>query len=181
MRSVLITLAAALTAPIVAALPHSDGPSIDKDILSRRGSQSGLAARADIPKEEQIGHLVTSHGCFSTGGGFPQCRDLILMSWGEDGDYGDCNTPSVNSAFEDPCEIKGSDEVKIDTPMGEGLFQPDSNCGNDGKQGTIITAMDDTSVSGYECVKDDHQFTTWCGFSWSNNAVMKCTYKGEFE
>lgn len=181
MRSVLITLTAALAVPMVAALPHPDDASIARDILSRKGSSSKLVVRDDIPKEDQVGYLVSSHGCFAAGSGFPQCRDLITMTWGKEGDYGDCNDPSVNSAFEDYCEIKGSDEVKIDTPMGEGLFQPDSNCGKDGKQGLIITAMDDTSVSGYECVKEDHSFSEWCGFTWSNDVQFKCTYKGQFD
>lgn len=181
MHSVLIGLIAALTAPIVAAIPYPDISNTAKDILTRKGSKSGLITRDDIPNEEKIGYLIFSHGCFAAGSGFPQCRDLYTMKWGKEGEYKSCNDDSVDSAFEEYCSIKGSDEVKVDTPMGEGIFQPDADhCGKGGgPEGFIITALNDISSSGYECVKDDHQFSENCGFTWASDSEMKCTYKGQ--
>lgn len=181
MRSILMSLALALTASITTAIPYPTTLTTSKATLSRKAPQPGLIARDDIPNEEKIGYLIFSHGCFSSGSGFPQCRDLYTMKWGEEGDYESCNDDSVDSAFEEFCDIKGSDEVKVDTPMGEGIWQPDADhCGKGGgPEGFIVTAMDDTSASAYECVRDDYQFTENCGFTWASHSYMKCTWKGE--
>ncbi|EPS31255.1 hypothetical protein POX_h09551 [Penicillium oxalicum] len=183
MRSILISLIAALTAPLVTAVPHPDISFTAKNILTQKGSQSGLVPRDDLPNEKKIGYLIFSHGCFSSGSGFPHCGDLITMKWGKEGEYKSCNDHPVDSAFEKFCSIKSQDMVKVDTPMGQGIWQRDvKSCGKGrGREGLILTALDDFSASGYECVRDDHQFSENCGFTWASHSRMKCTYKGELE
>ncbi|KAL2864134.1 uncharacterized protein BJX67DRAFT_383975 [Aspergillus lucknowensis] len=177
MRSILLSIVAALTGSIIAAIPNPDSPNTSKATLSRRGSQPGLIARDDIPNKEKIGYLIFSHSRVAS----LQCSDLYTMKWGDEGGYESCTDDSVDSAFAEFCDIKVEDEVKVDTPMGEGIWWPDADqCGKGGNpEGFIITAMDDTSATGYECVRDDHQFTENCGMTWASHLYMKCTYKGE--
>ncbi|KAL2867688.1 uncharacterized protein BJX67DRAFT_76124 [Aspergillus lucknowensis] len=175
MRSVLLSLAAALTASVVAAIPYPDSPNTSKATLSRRGSQPGLIARDDLADEDKVGYLIFSHSCVGT----LQCSDLYTMKWGDEGDYESCNDDSVDSAFAEFCDISPEDEIKVDTPMGEAIFWPASQCGKGGIEGFLMTAMDDSSATGYECVRDDHQFTENCGQTWASHSYMKCVYKGE--
>ena len=98
------------------------------------------------------------------------------MKWGKEGEYKSCHDHPVDSAFQDFCSIKGG-EVTLDTPMGEAFFQPDeTHCGKGGREGILLTT-DSSKLFMYECVRDDHQFSEWCGFTWASHSVMKCTLK----
>ncbi|KAL4882200.1 hypothetical protein BJY04DRAFT_217524 [Aspergillus karnatakaensis] len=162
---ILILLAALSTLPTTIAATLPNPPT------SITATDTSINPR-DIPPEEQVGYLIFSNGCLPNGSGFPHCRDMYTMKWGPEGEYESCHDQPVS--FRSECD---DDEVdkKIETPMGLGFFAPDVNECESGNRKGIILSRDVNNLFLYECVKDGHQFTEHCGFSWASTAVMKCT------
>ncbi|KAJ5369068.1 uncharacterized protein N7496_008828 [Penicillium cataractarum] len=158
--STILTLAAALTAHLTTSLTI---PGNSTDIY--RITESGIARR-DMPAAEKTGYLIFSNGCFASGSGFPQCRDLYTFKWGKENDYNSCYDDPA--PFQSACKMS-TDSRDVKTPLGTAKWEAYDNCEKRALKGTL---MGDDFI--YFCWDHDHSFTENCGFTWSSHAILKC-------
>ncbi|BCS25745.1 uncharacterized protein APUU_50456S [Aspergillus puulaauensis] len=89
---------------------------------------------------------------------------MYTFKRGKEGEYKNCNESPV--LLENSCKIDDDDD-NLDTPMGKAFFVPDKDgCKSRNRKGILLGT--DGKIFLYECERDDHQFTEWCGFSWAS-------------